>query len=725
MPDFVADKASLPAAKTDFRPLGSNPATKYWAALDANATFDALRSLRSVTGQTFSPMAYGAVGDGVADDTDALEAALTAAGAAVQNVGGLALAQPRVVIPAGGYLQSRPLFLPGGVTVRGDGPGSTVLCWRSGYWGYGLLAADADDGVESVHVSGGMLHCDYDNAISNTKTFVDLAQYPGGRLPAGSWTIRVARRFSDVAASAAGALPILFVGATTPWSEQPILSTALNLHFDPFALDGSLRIALRFGNVANEVTVATASYGALANGTWYEFELDYDDSAGTLRVFVNGELWTRGAWVPPGGAGDGTKFRQWVWERFTVGSATGGFFPSEGILFATATGDMKGFHVSNGVRHTSGYTAAPLTDPTPDGSTRLLLTFASTYKGHLVAKGIGGTPTVYLKPVRQNPTEHPRVQVCDLTLLAGAGLRTEFASEGRFSNLIVSYPDAGVELMRNGYFTHLSHVRVLNGSRAGFLDEGGAYQTFLGLNSSCPIGFGLTATNAALVGCESAARGGAAVNLSIDGGAGSTVSFAVDNEENVGSTPWAAALVLKNTSTWSHTDATIYNPPDKRAAQSPILIQNTLTPDFPTTYNFVGGLIPFVPADVPLAKLVGNATNLVNKINFAGTSNPNGSPLCNVAGQAQNPFASIWGQSGQTAIGDFATTVTVTLPAGEVDNQYYVAFSLGTLTGTPTFSTPFWTADDKLPESFVIHFPSAPGAGNTILVGWALFRVVA
>jgi hypothetical protein len=77
---------------------------------------------------SYSVKAYGAVGDGVADDTAAIQAAITAAWA-VQDV---------VFIPSGRYLISSPLTVPGGgystygFGIVGVGPYSSVIVGRSG-----------------------------------------------------------------------------------------------------------------------------------------------------------------------------------------------------------------------------------------------------------------------------------------------------------------------------------------------------------------------------------------------------------------------------------------------------------------------------------------------------------------------------------------------------------------------------------------------------------------
>ena len=88
---------------------------------------------RMIEGSFFNVKDYGAVGDGVADDTVAIQAALDAAGSLVisdtpfTGYGYVVKGGGTVVLPAGQYLTSATLTVPQNVSVEGAGKYSTVI----------------------------------------------------------------------------------------------------------------------------------------------------------------------------------------------------------------------------------------------------------------------------------------------------------------------------------------------------------------------------------------------------------------------------------------------------------------------------------------------------------------------------------------------------------------------------------------------------------------------
>lgn len=91
------------------------------------------------SGPTFDVTNYGAVGDGVADDTSEVQAAITAAA----GVGGT------VLVPAGTYRISAAVSVPGGVRVTGAGTLRQVTAGR-----VGLRITGSDVTVEGITLTG-------------------------------------------------------------------------------------------------------------------------------------------------------------------------------------------------------------------------------------------------------------------------------------------------------------------------------------------------------------------------------------------------------------------------------------------------------------------------------------------------------------------------------------------------------------------------------------------
>jgi pectate lyase-like protein len=124
--NFVDDNVALPAAKSDRFPP-TNP-TQQWAAADWNATRTALNDIRTVLQRDpVSVKAFGAVGDGVTDDTTAIQAALDYA-ASLGSITSGTFRGSEVFIPRSTqpYMFSN-LKLPGYVSLVGEHMGHCVL----------------------------------------------------------------------------------------------------------------------------------------------------------------------------------------------------------------------------------------------------------------------------------------------------------------------------------------------------------------------------------------------------------------------------------------------------------------------------------------------------------------------------------------------------------------------------------------------------------------------
>jgi len=84
------------------------------------------RSLQSVLDDTVNVYDFGAVGNGVADDTAALQRAITQIYPGNLN-GVYSNVQRTIKIPAGNYLISSALLIPPNCTLKGDGKNNTII----------------------------------------------------------------------------------------------------------------------------------------------------------------------------------------------------------------------------------------------------------------------------------------------------------------------------------------------------------------------------------------------------------------------------------------------------------------------------------------------------------------------------------------------------------------------------------------------------------------------
>src|SRR5205823_14720942 len=80
-----------------------------------------------VLNTTINAKTYGAVGNGVTNDTAAIQAALTAAAATAVTAFGRMVVPGICYLPAGIYPISAPLVLPEKTILRGAGPTATTI----------------------------------------------------------------------------------------------------------------------------------------------------------------------------------------------------------------------------------------------------------------------------------------------------------------------------------------------------------------------------------------------------------------------------------------------------------------------------------------------------------------------------------------------------------------------------------------------------------------------
>jgi hypothetical protein len=141
-PNFFYDNVALPAAKTDRFPV-VDP-TKEWGATDANAVFTALEDARAVVPHTVNVKAFGAIGNGVANDAPAIQAAMNAAAVVRSDgtYGGV------VFMPPGVYSVGTQLTGGNGVILRGAGTPTTILRCAAGFNAASMIRNLHQDGTQ-------------------------------------------------------------------------------------------------------------------------------------------------------------------------------------------------------------------------------------------------------------------------------------------------------------------------------------------------------------------------------------------------------------------------------------------------------------------------------------------------------------------------------------------------------------------------------------------------
>lgn len=129
------------------RPVHSDPFAD-GSATDLTVVLDALSDGLENTEPVFNVMHYGAVGNGVADDTAAIQSAVTAAAVA----GGIAY------VPEGTYKTTSTITIPSHVTLRGAGLGRSHFVASGGATATHmlLLSGELDVVVEDLDVDAGM-----------------------------------------------------------------------------------------------------------------------------------------------------------------------------------------------------------------------------------------------------------------------------------------------------------------------------------------------------------------------------------------------------------------------------------------------------------------------------------------------------------------------------------------------------------------------------------------
>jgi hypothetical protein len=206
--DTVADQAADIAALTttvnsDVSTLnaaivtGDNTVRSEFAAALAAAVLGAGGGGSS---QPFDVKTYGALGNGIADDTAPIQAALDAAGTLAASTG----RRCAVYLPPGKYMISKPLFMTQATALFTDSRGAAIIEAFTTFRGYSLICGpNYSTLVQGPFAIGsfstpGQFSYAWSQKDGFNGSYFDLGQTAEGRLPDNAnWTVNIKFKFAN------------------------------------------------------------------------------------------------------------------------------------------------------------------------------------------------------------------------------------------------------------------------------------------------------------------------------------------------------------------------------------------------------------------------------------------------------------------------------------------------------------------------------------------------
>jgi hypothetical protein len=570
----------------------------------------------------FDVMEYGAKGDGTTDDAAAIQAALDAAEAFITSGGNTYGCKAAVFFPNGTYRQSKPLFVPSAVTLFCHGVSDATLV-PLGMDGYNLIVGRPADDLTQSHgpfatgafaVSGQMT---YSAPVGRTPDnwYYDLAQVPAGRLPTGSdgiaghhdWTIAFKFKF-DSTVSGSTYAPIWTIGGQLVAAQQSDgrlpHPTCLQIFYAGSDYPQGFRVLFRYNSQIFLRYANMATPPAIGPGSTVHVELSWDNTAKTVRFFLNGVLWPDGAFDVVANSGtaigvaDASGMVQYPWESNCIGEFANAGCTSPEPQNPYVPGTMSQFHMSTNVRHTANFTAP--TSVSADGFTQLLLNFDQFYKGCLVGDGNRfGPQKFFFYPYINEVWETPQVAIKNLFLYGGGGIIGRFASAMYMENVNQLGPTDGWGFTHNGYFSKwINCSETASGGRMGFFNDAGSYCILDGCTFSGGIPLSLPWANFFITGCSISVHPNTYVGVYIYGGGVTDLSgISIDAEENSTVTYLCALFLGEPFSFWART-CTFYNPPNMVAAKPIVIAFNSTTDSIGARFD--NCVFAYPPTSAPL-----------------------------------------------------------------------------------------------------------------------------
>lgn len=720
MSNFIWNNTALEAVKSNLNPLpgGADP-TKWVQSSDWNGHRQALLDTQTALRfGLFNVKNYGAVGDGVTDDSAAVQAALTDAQNFHTIVGFSTQPYGTLYFPRGNYaMTTQPtLYVTKPLAIQGESMESVIISPPNG-------------------TNFNYQPCIYAYPACTLPLVQSLATGPGQAIsfngsPTSDFYMCLRNWIPGLNMGALGAFCVRFfikVG-TSPSSITNLLSSFYNVGGNQ-GLSSAFSLALNGTTLSGSITTTggapvITSGTAVNTGTIYHVALTFDGA--TTRLFLAGNL-------VASTAQSGTTTQANI-ENIFLGSQRLGFYGGFNNVNAPIA-IMDSVEMRNTATYTSAFTP-PTAKHTADANTMFLLNFDST-NGNLVNAETANYGRVACPIEQATPSGgsvNPVMTVRDISITGyGTGIAWALAPRTRVDRVLLNTRQ-GIVNSNQSFSSRISRV-YLNAfgtdPRGGLVFTNQPFDNsvddFVSTGFEAPIsmesgtavkirnGYAVGGTynaNAAAMAVSSfrdvwfSNEGQGGVHTSNVSVSDSQLIFDGCNFEPIGVIPCASLSsasqvdVQFNSCRFSTTAASAVTFTDNTNNKHVVGMGNVFF-NAPTTFTPTGAV---------------GTNSYVTELTRTGglvTKGPAGLSSTDTVSKNLN---------GQVTVSGASTTATFIFGTAETDANYRLSLTPVSSTGTPAAGSNRVLSVSKLGASFTVTVEAAPGVGNTVVFDWHLLR---